>query len=256
MKKIHPWWVTFNECLNPKLTLLCFSYAGGSPLTFNEWHKWLDPRVRVVTILLPGRATRIMEPAIDEMDAIIDVLLPSIEQIVDGDYAMFGHSLGSKVALQLCKKLKETGGQLPSHFFASGSCAPHKPRKEKVLYNLPDNEFIKELGNLNGTPREVLENEELMQLYLPMLRADFKIADTFKYEMSSKLPVDLSIFRGEFDEDVSVEKSVAWRELFDGAYEFVQFKGGHFFVDECKQQVVAKIMKKLTYLLQQVRAVT
>jgi surfactin synthase thioesterase subunit len=250
VKQLHPWWVSFKDSPNPKLTLLCFSYAGGSPLTFHEWHKWLDPRVRVVSVLLPGRATRIMEPAIDKMDVIVDALLPSIQQVVEGDYAMFGHSLGSRVALQLCKKLKEVGGQLPSHFFASGSSAPHKPSKERILYNLPDKEFIEELGNLNGTPREVLENKELMQLYLPMLRADFKIADTFKYEISEKLPVDLSIFRGELDHEVQVESSVAWREVFDGTSEFVQFKGDHFFIEEYKQQVVVKVMQKLGHLLQ------
>lgn len=250
MKKIHPWWVTFNDTPNPALTLLCFSYAGGSPLTFHEWHKWLGPNVRVVSVLLPGRATRIMEPAVDDMDVIIDALLSSIEHVVDGKYAMFGHSLGSRVALQLCKKLVETGRQLPSHFFASGSCAPHRPSREKILYNLPDKEFVKELGSLNGTPKEVLENKELMQLYMPMLRADFKIADTFRFECCNKLPINLSIFRGELDHEVPIDNSLAWQELFKGTSEFTQFSGGHFFVEENKQQVVAKVRETLTPMMQ------
>jgi len=250
---VDNWWVKFHESSNPDLTLLCFPYAGGNPLVYKEWHRFLDSRIQVLVALLPGRSTRLAEPCIDDMDLLIDYLVTSLDKVVDGKYAIFGHSLGSRVALQLCKKLFEAGRNIPLHFFASGSGAPHKSYERKHIHNLPKEEMIKELKEMNGTPSVILENAELMGLLLPMLRADFKLAETFNYSPKNKLPINLSVFHGEQDVDVNKEQAMAWCELFKGNSRFIEFEGNHFFVEKNARQVACYVNDELTAVLSENR---
>lgn len=232
--------VTPKPVESPKVRLFLFPYAGGSAATFIPWAKYFNEDVEMICIQPPGRGARFNEPPYDSMESLVGDLAKHASYITEIPYILFGHSLGCRVAFELTCRLKELGLPSPSYFIASGSRAPHLPRERKPIHDLPDTEFMHELKALNGTPEEILENPELMQLLMPLLRADLRIADNYQ---SSLVSVDAPILVLHGNEDTLVEKGQlrAWKELTERGVSFTNIPGGHFFLNENPEKVTKQI---------------
>ncbi len=177
-------------------------------MIYRSWARTLPPFVEVVGVQYPGRGSRILEQPAKKMeplaDAIVAELIPTLRE---KPFAIFGHSLGATLSFEVCSRLTQQNGPRPLMFFASGRQAPHVPDRDPVTYHLPDEEFVRDLRRLNGTPKEVLESEELMQLLLPLLRADFELIQTYTYRPSPKLQCPLVVFGGIGDTDIPRRRS-------------------------------------------------
>lgn len=231
----------------PKLRLFCFPYAGGGGNTYLPWARKLNDEVELVFVQTPGRGSRISEQPHDTMASLINELIHNASYFTRTPYAFFGHSLGSRVAYELCIQFKNFGLPLPKHFFASGSRAPHLISENKSIYNLPENEFIKEIEQLNGTPREVLNNKELIELFLPLLRADFKLADTYRAN-EIKMPFPITVLHGKDDVGIKREQLAAWGRLSAEEYSLVEFEGDHFFINQSGHKVLEHVSSVLNSL--------
>lgn len=227
---------------NPKadLKLICFPYAGGSPHVFVPWVNELSPSVELVIMQAPGRGNRLFEQSHTNMDSLISELIKEIGPHLSKPYVYFGHSLGSRVAFELMMQTKKHGYALPKHFIASGSRGPDQKCMKETIFNLPYDEFIKKLINLNGTPHEVLKNRELMELLLPSLRADFEIAETYCYKGSEKFDCPISVFGGKED-TITLESLNQWSEFFSQPANIIQMLGGHFFIDSHRELVLRQV---------------
>ncbi|WP_018693427.1 thioesterase II family protein [Algicola sagamiensis] len=224
------------------LRLICFAYAGGGANVFHQWGESLPEYVEVICIQLPGRGARMLEPNIDDMPTLVEHLLSEIDVLLDIPYIIFGHSLGSRIAIEYVKQLQALRKRLPLHFIASGSRAAHLPSDNNPIFDLPDDEFIQEIEQLNGTPKEVLENQELMSLYMPVLRADFKLADTYLYHSEQEIGCPVTVFGGELD-DISQVQLEAWGTLFSGPCALKMFAGDHFFIHSDRKHVLLEVQK-------------
>ena len=233
--------------LNPDATLrlLCFPYAGGSSLIYREWQKALPANIDVCAIQLPGRGHRLSEPAFTNLHELVKVAAEPLLSILDRPYAMFGHSMGAMIAFELAHLLREKHGLEPAHLFVSSRRAPHLPT-ERVTYNLPEAEFVSEINQLNGTPREVLEHPELMELLLPLLRADFELIQTYKYVPKAPLHCPVTVIGGSEDDEVSDDKLTGWREHTTGEFSLRIVPGDHFFINTARPQVLELIARSLT----------
>ncbi|BBN83851.1 hypothetical protein PA25_38360 [Pseudoalteromonas sp. A25] len=227
---------------NPHATLklICFPYAGGSARSFSNWQDVLPSYVEQIMISMPGRGSRFSEPPVSCMDTLTDTLIDELTPHLSSNMIFYGHSLGARVAFEIQRKLTTKGLPKPCHFIASGSAYPGKDRSAKNIYLLEDDAFIAELKNLNGTPPAVLENEELMALFMPVLRADFKLADTYKYQGSEQFSCDISVFAGEKDE-ITEQEQRNWQNYFSGEFTFKYFAGDHFFIDSHNDQVGTEV---------------
>ncbi len=206
-----------------------------------SWVKWLPNNVELLAIQPPGRATRIFEPAYSDMNTLISELLKVITSLIDRPYVLFGHSLGSRVAFELMAQCKKIGYRLPQHFIASGSRGPHIPVRKESIHQLPDEEFIAELKELNGTPKEILVNEELMALLLPLLRADFKLADTYSYASDTVFDCPISVLGGKDDIEITYEDLQSWGIYFSQPADVHTLSGDHFFIESNKQLIEEKV---------------
>ncbi|MDW7549616.1 thioesterase II family protein [Pseudoalteromonas peptidolytica] len=229
---------------NATLRLFCFPYAGGSSTIFTPWIEQANTHIELVFVQLPGRGARLMEPAIDNMPEVIEELLLYKDFITSKPYAFFGHSLGSRISYALACELHTLGLPLPSKVFASASRAPHCTSNKKYLHDLPHDAFIAKLRDLNGTPKEVLDNAELMELLIPLLRADFKIADTYVAEQRA-LPTPIHVFHGVEDEILD-EHILAWQALTAQPCTYKYFDGGHFFIHQYGEEMINIINQQLT----------
>jgi medium-chain acyl-[acyl-carrier-protein] hydrolase len=229
---------------NPRVRLLCFPHGGGGATTFNEWPRILPEDIEVYALQLPGRGRRLLEAPLTGIDqiteAVSEMFRPSEVPI-----ALFGHSLGAWIAFEYARQLQSKAIPL-LHLFVSAQCAPQLPDTDTPVFDLPDREFIFEVGRrYQGLPEEILRNDEMMTLCLPALRADFNIKESYRYIDGPPLDCPISCFGGYEDGAVSVDKLAAWQDRTSGAFSLKMFPGGHFFIDSARDSVLKLVTAEL-----------
>lgn len=214
-------------------------------MIFRRWVDRMASSVEVCPVQLPGRGNRIRETPFTQMTPLVESLAEGLSPYLEGPFAFFGHSLGAIVSFELALKLQRETGKLPLHLFVSGRRAPHIPRQHPITYNLPDNEFVEELKRLNGTPKEVLEHSELMQLMLPVLKADFEISETYKHSGGPLRGCPITAFGGKQDEEAPPHYLEAWHEHTTGPFKQRMLPGDHFFLHASEQLLLAALNQEL-----------
>jgi surfactin synthase thioesterase subunit len=224
--------------------LFLLPHAGGGANTYRLWPAMMPSDLDVRPVQLPGRERRFSEPPIDRMDALLDVLVPALRPLLDLPFALFGHSMGSCIAHALALRLSDLGLP-PFLLIASGREAPHLPRRKPSLHTLAEPEFLEALRRLNGTPPEVLQNRELLDLVLPMLRADFTLVGEYRPAPTPRLSCPIMVLGGETDAETTPEGLAAWSDCTTGPSRVAMLPGGHFFTDTARAQVVARATEAL-----------
>jgi medium-chain acyl-[acyl-carrier-protein] hydrolase len=157
--------------------------------------------------------------------AVAQELLPYL----DKPFVFFGHSMGALLCFETARSLRRVNQRQPAHLFVSATEAPHRRSREKLLSSLPKSALIEKLHEFGGAPVEVLQNDELLDLVLPTLRADFELCENYEYLVESPLECSMTIYGGLEDHEVEAERLAAWKELTVGACEIRMFPGGHFY---------------------------
>ncbi len=222
------------------MRLFCFPYAGGGLPLFRGWADAL-PGVEVWAAQLPGRGSRFKEKALTAMPPLVQALAAHFPADEDGrPYAFFGHSMGARVAFELARALRRQGQALPARLFVSACPAPQLAHDRPPLHALPKAAFLAELERRNGIPRELLAERELLDLLLPMVRADFMVYETAVYDSEPPLPrtCPINAFGGVADPLVSREALAAWREQTAGAFQLSLFAGDHFFLRTAESELL------------------
>lgn len=232
-----------NQILSDRATLFCFPFAGGGASAYNSWIQKMKDKVTVCPIQLPGREDRIMEKPYNNMTDMLDELEETIWEYIRGPYAFWGHSMGGKIAYALEKRM-EKRGKTAQCFLVSGSRIPSIPEPNPI-YHLPDDEFKKALERFEGTPKEILENQELLDFFLPMLRADFTMDETYYDKDLTVLRSPIEAFGGRKDREADEETMKEWGKYTERAFHCHMFEGGHFYIREQEEAVLLEIQKCL-----------
>ncbi|MDZ7269879.1 MAG: thioesterase domain-containing protein [candidate division KSB1 bacterium] len=235
---------------NPRaaLRLFCFPYAGAGSIIFRSWPEQLPVSVETCLVELPGRGSRLREPLFTRLLPMIDAALPALLPYLDRPFAFFGHSMGALLSFELTRRLRRQADRLPSHLFVSGRAAPHLPDAMPALHKLPEAEFIAELRRLNGTPGEVLEHAELMQLLMPILRADFAVCETYVCEPGPPLACPITVFGGAEDPHVTRATLEPWREHTSAGFALHILPGDHFFLQSAAPMLLQIMREELLRL--------
>ena len=211
------------------ITLFCLPFAGGSSYSYREFQRHADNGVRIEALDLPGRGRRFSEPLLTRLQDMADDVFRQIQGRLNGAYAVYGHSLGACIGYLLVRRIIREKRPLPRRLFVSGREGPSVPGKEKNRYLLPQSEFMEVLKRFEGTTREVLENQELMELFEPVLRADFQALDTYVHERSEPFDIPITVMRGS-DESLRRTDALRWQDETTRKIAFLEFPGGHFFI--------------------------
>jgi medium-chain acyl-[acyl-carrier-protein] hydrolase len=228
------------------IKLFCLPYAGGSAEVYRKWNRYLQKTIALEPLELSGRGKRAGEPFYESLGEAVADINQLIKQQFDGaPYAIFGHSMGGIIAYELYQKLQAEKEQLPIHMFFSGRRAPGLLKDNEVIHLLPDAELIAELKELGGTPPELLDNPDLLYHFLPIIRADFKIVETFDFSsQTSKLDCNITVFNGK-DDDITFGELVEWRNFTTRECKIQIFPGGHFFINDYQKEIATIINQTL-----------
>lgn len=231
------------------LNLFCLPYAGGNKYSYREFKAKAPSFLNLVTLEYPGRGGRINEPLATDITYIVNGLYEQIRTLVDKeDYAFYGHSMGGLVAYLLTQKIIENNHKAPLHLFITGTSGPAAiSRGEKKRYLLEKKEFIQEIKDFGGMPDEVLENEELLQYFEPILRSDFEASETYSHPVYPVLKVPITVITGT-DEELEAEDIKIWQNESIHNVDFRRLPGKHFFIFDYVQEIIQIIAKKLSSL--------
>lgn len=229
------------------LKLFCLPYAGGSATQFYTWKRALAPQIQIVPVELAGRGRRMSEPPCTKFEDMIEDVYKSVKDYLDGEpYAVFGHSMGGLLAFELVKKLQKEGSQLPKRLILSGTKIPDSQDEGGQYSSLSDQGFLQKVKELGGISEEFLESEELVNLFLPVLRADFNVVESYKPTLKNeKLLCEASVFYGVEDSYTYGINKSKWQELFIHSIDFCAFQGTHFFINTEKDNVIKQLGKVL-----------
>lgn len=233
---------------NPKATLrlFCFPYAGGSASVFRDWQNYLPNNVQVCPIEIPGRGSRLIETPFEDTTSLIKEITPVMNPYLDLPFAFFGHSLGALISFELAYFLQQEYNKIPVHLIVSGRQAPSIPERSPK-YHLPAADLVTELKRLGGTPKEILENEELLELLLPIIKADLKMDETYDYRVLKTLSCPMTIFGGKEDPETTNEDLTAWQKHTNNLFSLEMFSGDHFFINSSRKLLLNKISEIMSY---------
>lgn len=247
--------MTFTQTTNPGITcpqpnpsaslrLFCFPYAGGSSYIFRPWLDRVPKTIEIYPIELPGRGIQIKSTPFKQIEPLVNAIARKILPYLDKPFAFFGHSMGGLVSFELARFIRRQYNLEPVHLFISGRRAPQIKDLNPPIHNLPEADFLRALQQLNGTPEAVFNNHELMELLIPILRADFAVLETYTYTPEAPLNSPISVFGGLQDKEVPIEQLEAWQAQTLNSFALKMLPGDHFFINS-SQSFLPELIQQL-----------
>ncbi|MEU6076631.1 alpha/beta fold hydrolase [Micromonospora sp. NPDC047074] len=233
------WVRRFHPADDAATRLLCLPHAGGSASYFLPAAKALAPEVDVLAVQYPGRQDRLREPGLTSVHEIADQLVAALLPLVDRPIAVFGHSLGATIGFEVALRLRRAG-LAPSALFVSGRRAPHRRKMERIHLR-DDAGLIAEVRALAGTDDTLLDDEDVVRMVLPAIRADYTAAETYEYRPEPRLDCPIVALIGDRDPRVTVEEAQAWQEHTGAEFELAVHPGGHFYLNDHMPAVLRRI---------------
>lgn len=238
-----PWLTPLNSASAARAAVVCLPFGGGSSSFYRPWAARFPADVQLCAVDLPGRAARYAEPLLTHAEAVVEALLHLPDLSVPS--VLFGHSLGAMLAYEWACALQQAGRRMPVHLVVSGRSAPHTVRARAPIHALSDADFLAEARRYQGLPDEVLAHQELVDLFLPILRADFAITERYRHRLRPPLRIPLSILGGEHDPMIEPSELVRWSELTTATSRVEIFAGGHFYLAEHRDALVDRLLSLL-----------
>lgn len=240
-----PWITKPRPNPSAALRLLCIPYAGGGASAFRTWPAGLPADVEVWAIELPGRETRAKEAPLHSRNALMRQFTDAVAPLLQAPFAIYGHSMGSLLGFQLARELRRRGGPRPVHLFMSGRRAPQLP-ETSPMHGLPEPQLIERLRKLGGISDAVLAEPELMEYFLPLIRADLSIVEGEPYVDEPPLDLPITALGGRSDDKASEAELDAWAAQTTGRFEREMFEGGHFYLQGSKPALLAALSRQLS----------
>lgn len=228
------WIARLRPLTAPRARLFCFPYAGGGAKTYVPLVPSIAESIEVCAIEYPGRGTRFGERPLVHMEDVASGLGQELQPWLDLPYAFFGYSMGAFVAFETTRWLRARSAPAPKALLVAAARAPHVVDPRPPTHALPDPAFIDGLRKLGGIPEEILVHADLLALLLPIVRADLKLTQTYRYADGPPLDVPIEAYAGNGDPLASAAEVDAWRAQTTAGFELNVLAGGHFFIQSAQ----------------------
>jgi len=238
----------------PRARVFCFPFAGGSAAVFTGWGERMKPDVEVWNALPRGRGMRFRETPFKTVQAMVDEYLTALragleagtESGLDLPFVFYGHSLGGLMAFELTRRLQAEGLPMPERVFVGATAPPHLGLIHEAIHHLDDGEFVTAIQErYAGIPKEVLNEPDLLEMFLPALKADFAAYERYHFEEPDPLACGLTAFAGAEDPGITPELIGEWSRHTEGDFQLQTVPGDHFFLTSSTSAVQGAIRASL-----------
>jgi medium-chain acyl-[acyl-carrier-protein] hydrolase len=240
-------WVPYRSDARVRCRVFCFPHAGGNAAFYRPFRQLVPAGIDFCPVELPGRAARLGEPPMTDIDALLDTLNRTIQPLMNVPFAFFGHSIGAAVAYRAAQVLRAADGREAVHLFVSARAAPAaaagETRHAPSAPSLSDDALRMLLQRFGGTPGIVLAREELVAALLPTLRADLTLGESCD-GTGALLACPITAFGGTEDAIDSASHE-AWAALTRGPFRLKLFAGGHFYLGGAAAALAQEIAREL-----------
>jgi surfactin synthase thioesterase subunit len=226
------------------MNLLFFPFAGGNQYSFARLLKYLPNHFEAYVFELAGRGDRTDEPLMSDIAEIVKDIYRKIIPYIGKPYVIYGHSMGGLIGYLVVREIVANNLSLPLHLFVSGTSGPSF-RENRNISTLPKAAFINRIREYQGMPDEVLNNNEIIDYFEPILRCDFRATENYKYIQEAPLRIPISVLTGTEDNTLEPEGVEAWLKESGSQVEIHRFSGGHFFIFDHAASVMRLIADKL-----------
>lgn len=231
-----------------RINLFCIAYAGGSARAiYSKWKEKLDPMINVYCLELPGHGQRMHEAFHRSVKTAVAEMLETIRPLINEEpYALYGHSMGTVLVYELAAAIRAEGLPQPQTIFVSGRLPPHHRYENEKVHLLSDDMFLDYVKRIGGTPPQFFESKELLKVFIPILRNDYRIIEEYKFqEPAICFHADLVFFYSNQDFYVEKPGIMEWGRYTNKAFKVYDFLGGHFFINEVWQDLCKIINQEL-----------
>jgi medium-chain acyl-[acyl-carrier-protein] hydrolase len=243
----NPWISRPRKRPEASFRLFCFPRAGGGVASFRSWPEDCHPEIEVALVQPPGRENRLREVPLHTMESLVSSVCDAMTELLDRPYALFGHSLGAKVAFETSRELRQRGLPEPVCFFAAASAGPAVPWTRPLLHSLGDLELLQEIQRrYGGVPQGILADRELWPFLVPALRADLTILETYRYAENPPLSCPITCFCGTGDAMTPESEAEEWRRQTSAKFRLHMLPGDHFFPLQERPRVLKQIATDLS----------
>ncbi len=241
----HAWFAGALPIKRAAMRLFCFPYAGGSASAYHQFQAGLGSLVEVCPIELPGRASRIREPAYRDLATLVEQIFTVLEPHLGRPYALFGYSMGSLIAFELARKASALGRE-PSHLFVAARTAPGLSTATERLSELPDDALLLEVARrYRAIPDILMSDPEMRNIIANLMRGDLCLVESYTYRTSSPLSCPITVFGGDRDRGVRPSDLQAWQRHTTGSFATKIFAGDHFFLEAQRAPLLRAIWQEL-----------
>jgi pyochelin biosynthetic protein PchC len=234
----HDLWIRrFHPAPEGAVSLVCLPHAGGSASSYFRLSEALSPSVEVLAVQYPGRQDRRWEAPARSVAELARSVAGALEGRLDRPVAVFGHSMGAAVAFELTRLLEREQGVEPVALFASGRRAPSCVRDSEPLRTASDDEVVAEMKRLSGTDARILDDADLLRIFLPVIRADYAVAGSYRCEPGAQVRCPVTVLVGDNDPEAQLDEARSWSGHTAGEFEMHVYPGGHFYLDDYRSSV-------------------
>lgn len=230
-----------------KLNLFFLPFAGGSKYSYRRYEDTSSQFFNIIPLEYPGRGARTAEPLLRDAGTLVNDLYQQVKEIIATQrYGLFGHSMGGLIGCLLARKITNSGHPPPVHLFFTGAAGPFavsRNKRKRYLLNKPD--FLEEIRKLKGCPQEILQNEDLLDYFEPILRADFTASENYVYTEHPPMNIPITVITGT-EEDLTMDEIRSWQKETRWPVDFLNVPGDHFFVLKDPDSIIGIITQTLT----------
>ena len=242
-------WIEFRpERREARARVLCVPYAGGSAQVFHALARSMPENIEVGAVQLPGRWNRRLEPLLTRVSDASRSLADEITRLSPTPYALFGYSVGGLIAFETARILaRGAKQQQPLALIVAAVGAPAERPNRPHLHMLSDAEFIKKQIERypGGIAPAVLAEPDLMEMLLPILRADTKMFETYQYSPGAALACPIYAIAGEQDSQCPPSSMAGWAKETSGSFVTETVAGNHFFINNAVDRMRETILRTL-----------
>ncbi|MDX2702064.1 thioesterase domain-containing protein [Streptomyces sp. PA03-6a] len=238
------WFRVIKRSAKPRARLICFPHAGGAASFFRDWADLLPDDMDLAAVRYPGREDRFLDPPPTSMADLADPVARACLASGDVPLALFGHSMGASVAYEVALRMRSSGSSQVTDLFVSGSAAPGRSSRSRDPLTMTDAEIREDVAELGGADANALADQELWELLIPSIRADYRLIGRYRAAFSARAPLDVPMvaYYGRADADVDAASVAAWAEATSSTFAMRSFDGGHFYLKDHTPGLVADLL--------------